>query len=87
MFVLLARSVVFSSLLPDTKIMGIFFCLLISRAVSIPVIACGGAGSFSDLRSVISTGASAAAAGSMFVYTGAHKAVLISYPSSLDMNW
>ncbi len=59
----------------------------ISRAVSIPVIACGGAGSFSDLRSVISTGASAAAAGSMFVYTGAHKAVLISYPSSLDMNW
>ncbi|MEI7801600.1 MAG: AglZ/HisF2 family acetamidino modification protein [Bacteroidota bacterium] len=59
----------------------------ISRAVSIPVIACGGAGSFSDLRSVISSGASAAAAGSMFVYTGVHKAVMISYPSSSDMNW
>ncbi len=59
----------------------------ISRAVSIPVIACGGAGSVSDLRSVVSCGASAAAAGSLFVFTGAHKAVLISYPSSSDMKW
>ena len=53
----------------------------ISRAVSIPVVACGGAGSFSDLRSVVSCGASAAAAGSMFVFSGKHKAVMISFPS------
>ena len=51
-------------------------------AVDIPVISLGGAGGLEDLRSAIrDAGASAAAAGSIFVFHGRHKAVLISYPS------
>lgn len=50
-------------------------------AVDIPVIACGGAGSIDDLKNVIGqANAAAAAAGSMFVYHGKHRAVLITYP-------
>lgn len=59
----------------------------ISKSVSIPVIGCGGASSVSDLKNVIEAGASAAAAGSMFVYSGKHRAVLISFPSSSELNW
>ncbi|HAP00605.1 MAG TPA: imidazole glycerol phosphate synthase subunit HisF [Bacteroidetes bacterium] len=57
----------------------------ISKSVSIPLIACGGASSVSDLKSAISAGASAAAAGSFFVFTGKHKAVLISFPSQSEL--
>lgn len=53
----------------------------ITHAVSIPVIACGGAGKIDDFRAVIKdAGASACAAGSMMVYYGRNRAVLISYP-------
>ena len=52
----------------------------VAAAVGVPVIALGGAGSFEHLRSGIAAGASAAAAGSMFVYYGPLRAVLISYP-------
>lgn len=52
----------------------------ITAAVKVPVIACGGASDLDDMRSVIEAGASAAAAGSMFVFYGPHRAVLISYP-------
>ncbi|RYY90506.1 MAG: imidazole glycerol phosphate synthase subunit HisF [Chitinophagaceae bacterium] len=49
-------------------------------AVNIPVIACGGAGSVDDFRKAVAKGASAVAAGSMFVFQRPHNAVLISYP-------
>jgi cyclase len=53
----------------------------VARAVTIPVVACGGAGSLDDVRTVLGeTGASAAAAGSMFVFHGRRRSVLISYP-------
>ena len=53
----------------------------VSHAVSIPVIASGGAGSIEHLRQAVQTGgASAVSAGSMFVFYGKHRAVLISYP-------
>ncbi len=53
----------------------------ISNAADVPVIACGGAGKFDDLIEVIKEGhASAAAAGSLFVFHGKHRAVLITYP-------
>lgn len=53
----------------------------ICAAVDVPVIACGGAGSLVDMRDAINEGgASAAAAGSLFVFKGPHRAVLISYP-------
>ncbi|MDO8751336.1 MAG: AglZ/HisF2 family acetamidino modification protein [Dehalococcoidia bacterium] len=54
----------------------------VASAVSVPLIACGGAGKIEDLYNVVKQGgAAAAAAGSMFVYQGRHRAVLISYPS------
>lgn len=53
----------------------------VSGAVSIPVIACGGAANIDDIDKVVNeANASAAAAGSMFVYRGKHRAVLITYP-------
>ncbi|MBN9117130.1 MAG: imidazole glycerol phosphate synthase subunit HisF [Pandoraea sp.] len=53
----------------------------IADTVAVPVVACGGAGSNRDLAAALGAGASAAAAGSMFVFHGKHRAVLISYPS------
>ncbi|MBV4501032.1 AglZ/HisF2 family acetamidino modification protein [Pseudomonas shirazensis] len=51
------------------------------KGVHVPVIACGGAGAVSDLTDLFDqTGVSAAAAGSLFVFHGKHRAVLISYP-------
>ena len=54
----------------------------VTGAVDIPVVACGGAGSLPDMATVVrEAGATAAAAGSLFVFQGRHRAVLISYPS------
>lgn len=54
------------------------------KNVCIPIIACGGAGNGEHLNEAIAKGgASAVAAGSMFVYYGKHKAVLINYSSSI----
>jgi len=59
---------------------------LVSSAVKIPVVACGGASNIQDLsRVVLEGGASAAAAGSMFVFQGPHRAVLISYPTPQEL--
>jgi cyclase len=53
----------------------------VSDAVTVPVIACGGAGTLEHLReAVVDGGASAVAAGSLFVFHGKHRAVLITYP-------
>jgi imidazole glycerol-phosphate synthase subunit HisF len=62
---------------------------LISRvtaAVNIPVVACGGSRTAQDLGVAIKKGgASAAGAGSMFVFQGPHRAVLISYPEYSEL--
>ena len=55
----------------------------VAQAVSIPVIALGGAGSLPHLRQGLAAGASAVAAGSMFVFHGPRRAVLITYSQSL----
>lgn len=52
----------------------------ISTVIPVPLIACGGASNVNNLKEAISAGASAAAAGSLFVFQGPHNAVLISYP-------
>ncbi len=62
----------------------------ITSKVTVPVIALGGAGRLDDLYQAIGEGgASAAAAGSLFVFHGRHRAVLISYPrpEELDRLW
>jgi len=54
----------------------------VTSAVSIPVIALGGAGNVDDLTGAVKEGgASAVAAGSMFVYQGKNLGVLINFPS------
>lgn len=57
----------------------------LSRELAIPLIACGGASTMEDFGKAISSGASAVAAGSMFVFRRPHNAVLISYPSQTDL--
>lgn len=58
----------------------------VTEAVDVPVIAHGGAGSVEDLgRAVREGGASAVAAGSLFVHIGAHRAVLVTYPEDAEL--
>jgi cyclase len=53
----------------------------ITDHLSIPLVACGGAASLNDFHLAVNkSGASAVAAGSMFVFHGIHRAVLITYP-------
>lgn len=58
----------------------------VAQAVEVPVIAHGGAGNISHFAQSLAAGASAVAAGSLFVYQGPHKAVLISYPSPQELD-
>jgi cyclase len=58
----------------------------ISSAVSIPVIANGGAENLPDCVKAVNSGASAAAAGSLFVYYGNRKAVLVNYPTQDELS-
>lgn len=53
----------------------------VASKLSIPIIVLGGAGSVDDFLKAKQSGASACAAGSMFVFHGKHKAVLITYPN------
>ncbi len=58
----------------------------ISDAVSIPVIASGGAGCINDFKKAFQEGkASAVTAGSFFVFQGKKKGVLISYPGAEEI--
>lgn len=53
----------------------------VTSSVSVPVIACGGAGKVSDFAAAVQDGGAAAvAAGSMFVFHGVHRAVLVNFP-------
>ncbi len=54
----------------------------IREAISLPITVLGGAGSLDDIGELIDTfGVVGAAAGSLFVFKGVYRAVLISYPS------
>jgi cyclase len=58
----------------------------VTGSISIPVVASGGARTIQDFRdAVLNGGASAVSAGSMFVFQGRHRAVLISYPSKEEI--
>jgi cyclase len=58
----------------------------VAKAVNIPVIACGGAGRWQDLATAIKEGGcQAAAAGSLFVFHGPRRAVLVNYPSPEEL--
>ncbi|MBI5800800.1 MAG: imidazole glycerol phosphate synthase subunit HisF [Verrucomicrobia bacterium] len=57
----------------------------VTKAVHVPVVACGGAGSVAHLGEAVTAGASGVAAGSLFVFTGPHRAVLINYPTAAEL--
>ena len=59
---------------------------MVSNAVSIPVVALGGAGELEDLKKAIEIGeASAVAVGSLFIFVGSNRSVLINYPDSEEL--
>ncbi len=58
----------------------------VCKNLKIPVVASGGAGKIEHFVEAINAGASGVAAGSMFVYQGVHRAVLISYIKSEELD-
>jgi cyclase len=59
----------------------------VAENINVPLIVCGGAGTVDHLQqAILKGGASAVAAGSMFVFYGKNKAVLINYPTNLIIN-
>jgi cyclase len=58
----------------------------VSHGIGIPLIACGGASGPDDFHRAVAAGASAVAAGSMFVYQKKGMGVLISFCSNLTIN-
>jgi len=57
----------------------------VREAISLPITVLGGAGSLGDIAGLISSlGVVGAAAGSLFVFKGVYRAVLINYPGSRE---
>lgn len=83
-----AGEVFLNSIDRDGTMRGLDFELIrqVTSAVNVPVVACGGAGSVAHLAEAVAAGASGVAAGSLFVFTGPHRAVLISYPSPEELH-
>jgi cyclase len=83
-----AGEIFLNSIDRDGTYMGYDLTLIknISEKLSIPVVVCGGASSVDDFKPAIDCGASAVAAGSMFVFQKPHNAVLINYPSQKELN-
>ena len=77
-----AGELIFNSIDRDGMQKGYDLVLIekIAQAIDIPLVALGGAATLDDFRKAVDHGASAVAAGSMFVFHGKHKAVLITYP-------
>lgn len=77
--------IVLNSVDNDGQMKGYDFDLIdsVRNAISTPLTVLGGAGSLEDIRSLVSRyGIVGASAGSLFVFKGKYRAVLISYPSS-----
>ena len=78
-----AGEIILCSIDHEGKYMGYDYEIIenISSSLEIPVVASGGASSLNDFNLAMRSGASAVSAGNLFIYTGKHKAVLVSYPS------
>ena len=79
-----AGEIVVNSIDNDGMMEGYDLSLLseIRESVTLPITALGGAGSLNDIRRLIDRfGIVGAAAGSLFVFKGIYRAVLINYPS------
>lgn len=82
-----AGEILLNSVDRDGKMVGYDLELIseLSHQVSVPVIALGGAGCLADFKQAVDAGAAAVAAGSMFVFHGPHRAVLIKYPQYQEL--
>ena len=59
----------------------------VREKITLPMTVLGGAGSLEDIEKVIAThGVIGVAAGSLFVFKGPYKAVLINYPNKIEKN-
>jgi cyclase len=79
-----AGEIVVNSIDNDGKMKGYDLTLAraVREAVRLPITVLGGAGSLADLGKLISAcGVVGAAAGSLFVFKGVYRAVLINYPA------
>ncbi len=82
-----AGEIVVNSIDNDGKMKGYDLELAqeIRDTVSVPLTVLGGAGSFEDIRELVNAlGVVGACAGSLFVFKGVYRAVLISYPTSRE---
>lgn len=82
-----AGEIVINSIDQDGLMQGYDLSLIeaIRKRTSLPITALGGAGSLADIQGLIEKfGIIGAAAGSLFVFKGKYRAVLINYPSRSD---
>jgi cyclase len=82
-----AGEVVINSIDQDGVMKGYDFHLveMVRNATKLPITVLGGAGSINDIACLIRTfGILGAAAGSLFVFKGKYRAVLINYPDPLE---
>jgi imidazole glycerol-phosphate synthase subunit HisF len=80
-----AGEIVINSIERDGRMKGYDLALAarLREALHVPMTMLGGAGSLADIGSLIKTcGVVGAAAGSLFVFKGAYRAVLINYPNA-----
>jgi imidazole glycerol-phosphate synthase subunit HisF len=83
-----AGEIIIQSIEKDGEMNGYDISLVkqIAEAVTIPVIALGGAGNMQHLKDGFEKGfANGLAGGSMFVYQGTKRGVLVSYPEKVEM--
>lgn len=79
--------IVINSIDNDGLMKGYDFELIsqIRENISVPLTVIGGAGSYLDLKKLVSSyGVIGAAAGSIFVFKGKYRAVLINYPDNME---
>jgi len=82
-----AGEIVVNSIDNDGRMKGYDFALVerIRESISVPLTVLGGSGSLDDIGRLIRTyGAIGAAAGSLFVFKGVYRAVLINYPNRAE---
>ncbi len=84
-----AGEIILNSIDQDGVMKGFDMILIdkIAENISIPLTVLGGAGSLEDIEKVIDKhGVIGVAAGSLFVFKGPYKAVLINYPTQSEKN-
>ena len=84
-----AGEIMINSIDRDGTMKGLDIKLLeyVSNLTTIPVIACGGTSSLMNIKNTyLNSNISAIGVGSLFVYHGPRKAVLINYPSKKTLS-